>query len=85
MANKTLKIDLQFNANVKEAQRQMQQLQQSLSQLATSQPMTSFSLTPQLKEAQRSAMDLKIALNNAMNIDTGRLNLNKFQSELNRS
>ena len=85
MANKTLKIDLQFNANVKEAQHQMQQLQQSLSQLATSQPMTSFSLTPQLKEAQRSAMDLKIALNNAMNVDTGRLNLNKFQSELNRS
>ena len=85
MANKTLKIDLQFNANTKEAQRQMQQLQQSLSQLATSQPMTSFSLTPQLKEAQRSAMDLKIALNNAMNVDTGRLNLNKFQSELNRS
>lgn len=85
MANKILKIDLQFNANIKEAQRQMQQLQQSLSQLATSQPMTSFSLTPQLKEAQRSAMDLKIALNNAMNVDTGRLNLNKFQSELNRS
>lgn len=85
MANKTLKIDLQFNANIKEAQRQMQQLQQLLSQLATSQPMTSFSLTPQLKEAQRSAMDLKIALNNAMNVDTGRLNLNKFQSELNRS
>lgn len=85
MANKILKIDLQFNANTKEAQRQMQQLQQSLSQLATSQPMTSFSLTPQLKEAQRSAMDLKIALNNAMNVNTGRLNLNKFQSELNRS
>lgn len=85
MANKTLKIDLQFNANTKEAQRQMQQLQQSLSQLATNQPMTNFSLTPQLKEAQQSAMDLKIALNNAMNVDTGRLNLNKFQSELNRS
>ena len=85
MANKTLKIDLQFNANIKEAQRQMQQLQQSLSQLATSQPMTNFSLTPQLKEAKQSAMDLKIALNNAMNVDTGRLNLNKFQSELNRS
>jgi hypothetical protein len=30
-------------------------------------------------------MDLKIALNNAMNVDTGKLNLNKFQSELNRS
>ena len=85
MANKTLKIDLQFNANTKEAQRQMQQLQQSLSQLATSQPMTNFSLTPQLKEAKQSAMNLKIALNNAMNVDTGRLNLNKFQSELNRS
>ena len=82
---KTIQVNLQFNANVKEAQRQMQQLQQQLSQLATSQPTTSFSLTPQLKEAQQSAMDLKIALNNAMNVDTGRLNLNKFQSELNRS
>ena len=85
MANKTLKIDLQFNANVKEAQRQMQQLQQSLNQLVAGQSIASFNLTPQLREAQQSAMDLKIALNNAMNVDTGKLNLNKFQSELNRS
>ena len=85
MAGKNIQINLQFNANVKEAQRQMQALQASLNQIATGQPNTAFSLTPQLKEAQKSAMDLKIALNNAVNVDTGKLNLNKFQSELNRS
>lgn len=85
MAQQNIQVNLQFNANVKQAQQQMKQLQTQLSQLATSQPNTPFSLTPQLKEAQKSAMDLKIALNNAMNTDTGKLNLNKFQSELNRS
>jgi hypothetical protein len=30
-------------------------------------------------------MDLQIALNNATNVNTGKLNLTKFQAELNRS
>jgi hypothetical protein len=39
-------------------------------------------LTPRLEEARKSAMQLKIALNNAMNVDTGKLNLRKFSKEL---
>jgi hypothetical protein len=35
-------------------------------------------MTTQIQEATRSAMDLKIALNNATNVNTGKLNLNKF-------
>ena len=82
---KTIQVDLQFNANVANAKSQMQQLQTQLSGLATQSSSTQLSITPQLREAQNSAMQLKIALNNAFNQNTGKLNLNKFRNELKQS
>ena len=83
---KPIQINLQFNANVKKAQQDIAALQQQLNGLATKGIDTpNLKITPQLQEAQKSAMNLKIALNNAFNQDTGKLNLNKFQTELKKS
>ncbi len=85
MAGRNIQVNLQFNANVQNAKTQLQNLQTQLNNLINSNAVgTSLGITPQIQEATRSAMDLKIALNNAMNVNTGKLNLNKFQSELNR-
>ena len=85
MAGKNIQINLQFNANVQNAKAQLASLQSQLNTLIQNNTSTgSLGITPQIQEATRSAMDLKIALNNATNVNTGKLNLNKFQSELNR-
>ena len=84
---KTIKVNLEFNANTQKAQQEMSKLQQQLSTLVNNSAANtgSLSINKQLHEAQQSAMDLKIALNNAFNQDTGKLNLNKFQTELKKS
>ena len=84
MAGKNIQVNLQFNANVQNAKAQLQSLQNQLNNLINSNTTGALAITPQIQEATRSAMDLKIALNNATNVNTGKLNLNKFQSELNR-
>ena len=85
MASRNIQVNLQFNANTQNAKIQMQNLQNQLSNLINTSGSGTLGITPQIQEATRSAMDLKIALQNATNMDTGKLNLNKFQSELNRS
>ena len=86
MANlKNIQINFQFNANVQNAKAQLKDLQTSLNNLIASNATGKLGITPQIQEAVRSAMDLKIALNNATNVNTGKLNLNKLQSELDRS
>lgn len=85
MASRNIQVNLQFNANVQGAKSQLQQLQTQLNTLINNSSASQFGLTPQIQEATRSAMDLKIALNNATNVNTGKLNLTKLQSELARS
>ena len=82
---KTIQVNLQFNANTENAKKQMQSLQNQLNNVINNASVGKLGVTTQIQEATRSAMDLKIALNNATNVNTGKLNLNKFQSELNRS
>lgn len=82
MAGKNIQINLQFNANVQNAKAQLQGLQTQLNSLINNSASGSLGITPQIQAATRSAMDLKIALNNATNVNTGKLNLNKLQSEL---
>ena len=79
---KTISINLDFNANTSKAKAQMRDLQNSLNSAISASSSTPLGITPQLEQARRSAMDLKIALNNATNVDTGKLNLNKFQAQL---
>lgn len=85
MANKTIRVNLQFNADTENAKKQIASLQQTLNTAINNGAMGKLGVTNEIQQATRSAMDLKIALNNATNVDTGKLNLNKFQSELKRS
>ena len=86
MAGKNIQVNLQFNANVQNAKAQLTSLQNQLNTLVQNNASAgSLGITPQIQEATRSAMDLKIALNNATNVNTGKLNLNKFEAELKRS
>ena len=83
MGNNTVQVNLMFNANVAQAKKQMQDLQNTLSNVINqSSNVGQLGITKQISEARQSAMELKTALNNAMNTDTGKLNLNKFRSEL---
>lgn len=86
-SGKTIRVNLAFGADTKAAKQQIQQLQQSLSQLA-SQPIGAGmgkAYTQELHNAKNAAIELKIALNNAVNVNTGKLNFNKFNQELKQS
>ena len=85
--SKNLQVNLTFTADTTAAKQQMQQLQQSLTNLA-SQPMQSQgvnTMRTQLAEASAKAVELKIALQNATNVNTGKLNFNKFSQELQKN
>lgn len=85
--SKNLQVNLTFTADTTVAKHQMQQLQQSLTNLA-SQPMQSQGINTmrtQLAEASAKAVELKIALQNATNVNTGKLNFNKFSQELRKN
>lgn len=83
MSAKKIQFSLEFNADTKKAEQQIQKLQHTLdSAISSSVQSKDLGLTPRLEEARKSAMQLKIALNNAMNVDTGKLNLRKFSKEL---
>ena len=85
MANKKIQIDLVFNSDVTKAKAAMKELQNSLSNLATKSVSGDLKITPQLQQASKSAMQLKIALQNATNVNTGKLNLNQFQVQLKKT
>ena len=84
---KNIQVNLTFTADTKAAQQQMNQLQQQLSNLAA----TPINATPgtkmaqSLQQAAQKAVELKVALNNATNVDTGKLNFSKFSQELQRN
>ena len=81
-----LYVDLQFRANTDNAKKQIQSLQQTLNQaISSSIQGKPLDITPQLDQARMSAMQLKSALEAATNVDTGRLNLNKFAQQMTRS
>lgn len=78
---KNINVNLQFTANTSAAKAQMQQLQQQLSNLANSAHLGQ-GLNTELAEAKQNILGLKVALENATNVDTGKLNFNKFTNEL---
>lgn len=82
--SKQLNVDLRFNADVSGAKAQLQSLQQSVAQLTTSMATqgTQLGITPQLQQAQQAAVQLKTALQQSMNVETGKFDLSKFNSSL---
>lgn len=78
-----LYVDLQFRADVDSAKKQIQSLQTTINKaISSSIQGSNLGLTPQLEQARMSAMQLKSALDKATNVDTGKLNLNKFSQQM---
>ena len=81
----TIQVNLAFKSNTEQAKAGIQQLQQQLQQLTAMGANTPLGLTPQIREAAAAANNLHTVLTKAVNVNTGKLNLNKFQAELKRS
>lgn len=85
--SKNINVKLTFSADTKAAQQQIHQLQQTLSNIVAT-PVSGGGLKATAQEIQvatNKALELKVALNNATNVNTGKLNFNKFSQELKRN
>ena len=84
---KNINVKLTFSADTKAAQQQMAQLQQTLNNIAAT-PIKNSGLkgtTADIQAAANKAIELKIALQNATNVNTGKLNFTKFSQELKKN
>ena len=79
---KTLQVNLQVQADIAAAQRNLQSLAKTLNEIGNK-PLSVDS--GPLKEAQEAAQQLQIHLQNAVNVNTGKLNLNALNSSLKQS
>ena len=80
---KQINVDLRVNADIKQAKANFESLQKTLFKLQES---TRIDVKDEsLSKAQRAAGDLARNLQQATNVNTGKLDLNKFSSSLNKS
>jgi hypothetical protein len=81
---KQINVKMGFEADTSQAKRQIQDLQKSLDNLLTksakSTPLEGFS--KELVDAQQAAVKLKSVLGESLNVNTGRLDLIKFNQQL---
>lgn len=79
-----IQVGLTFTADTGQAKAQLQDLKNTINSLYSSTAKQSpiSNLTPEVNEALTSVAKLKTALEQATNIDTGRLDLSKFSQQL---
>ena len=82
---KNIQVKLTFTSDTTAAKAQIQSLQQQLSNLAVASQNQPFGMTKNLQEAQQAALSLKVALQNATNVNTGKLDLGKFMQQIKKS
>ena len=84
---KQLNVSLGFTADTSQAKRQLQDLQNQLSKLiqSTNTNTANFALSKNIQEATLQATQLKVQLESAVNVNTGRLDLGKFAQSLKNS
>lgn len=86
MAQQSIGINLSFTADTGKAKREIEGLISTLRNLGSVKGVDpTQKLTPQILEAQKAAVQLSIALQNATNVNTGKLNLTQFETQLQRS
>ena len=80
-------VNLQFTADAKQAQQQLENLQRQLDILATSSIKNSVGtgLSSQITKSAMAAQQLKVQLQEATNVNTGKLDLSKFTASLKAS
>ena len=79
---KTLQVNLQVQADIAAAQRNIQSLAQLLNQIGNKSIAVD---SGPLREAQEAAQQLQVHLQNAVNVNTGKLNLNALNTSLKQS
>lgn len=79
---KQLNVNLAFSADTTKFKQQLQSLQQQLNNLTVSSVQQQLPITKELQSAQKAAVDLKIALQQSMNVETGKFDLSKFNTSL---
>lgn len=84
---KQLNVNLAFTADTTQAKQQLQQLQTTLNSLAAGQGIqTSMSgMTTSIQQGVAAAAELKVRLQEATNVNTGKLDLGKFNQQLKQS
>ena len=85
---KQLNVNLGFTADTSKARQQIQELQQSITDLMKASDAKTgapLKLGDELKEASLAASQLKQMLTSATNVDTGKLDLGKFSMQLKQS
>ena len=80
---KRLNVELGFTANTSDAKKQINDLIASLQKIQTI-PSNMY-IDKGLQEASKAAKELQRHIQNAVNVDTGKLDLNKFANSLNKS
>lgn len=85
--NKEYTVNLAFTADTNSAKQQLQDLQNSLTKLVNTSAFKNkdFGLDKDLQNASAAAARLKVELDNAINTDTGKLDLTKFMDSLKKS
>lgn len=84
MAKQRIEIGLSFSADTNKAKGSLQQLEKQLNSFLNN-SVTDLPLTKSISAAQEQAAKLSVALKQAVNIDTGKFDLSKFQSSLKKS
>lgn len=85
---KQLNIDLSMTANTSQAKKELQSLQQQLEKLSNISNFSKagkFTITDEIIKASQAAAQLKIQLEQATNVNTGKLDLGKFSESLKNS
>jgi len=86
---KQLNVSLAFTADTGKAKAQLQDLQNQLDKLISGGGLggkrTDFILTRELQQATTAAATLKTNLQAAIDVNTGKLDLSKFQAQMNKS
>lgn len=81
MAGRSQKYTIRFEADVSGAKQSLSELNKALNAVVRNSNGNKLNLS--FKDAAVSAQQLKNSLNDAMNVDTGKLNFSKFTSNLN--
>lgn len=84
MANKTVGVNIAFNADTSKAKAQIQELQTLLNKITYSSASSNNQkgITKELQEASTAAKELQYHLNNAYNANTGKLDLSLLDKSL---
>ena len=81
---KQLNVNLAFTADTSKAKAQIRDLQAELTKLSTASTIGNFN-NADMEKAIFAAKSLQTHLNNAVNVDTGKLDLSRFSKSLNSS